>query len=127
MKVNKEEILGMYVALDHYIKQDHAKEWKQWEDQVAIIEGAAKKVSGVTTSVTIPPVANHTPLLSITWDVDKLKMTSKDLGARLRAGTPSIEVMSNGDNGINITVFMLKLGEEKIVAKRLQEELSKPA
>jgi uncharacterized pyridoxal phosphate-dependent enzyme len=33
MKVNKEEILGMYVALDNYIKRDHAKEWKQWEDR----------------------------------------------------------------------------------------------
>lgn len=127
MKVNKEEILGMYVALDNYIKRDHAKEWKQWEDQVAIIEGAAKKVPGVAATVSVPPVANHTPLLSVSWDVSKLKLTSKELASRLRAGSPSIEVMNNGDNGVNITVFMLKPGEEKIVARRLQEELSKPA
>jgi L-seryl-tRNA(Ser) seleniumtransferase len=127
MKVNKEEILGMYVALDNYIKRDHAKEWKQWEDQVAIIQGAAKKVPGVMATVSVPPVANHTPLLSVSWDVNKLKLTSKELGSRLRAGSPSIEVMSNGENGVNITVFMLKPGEEKIVARRLQEELSKPA
>jgi D-glucosaminate-6-phosphate ammonia-lyase len=78
-------------------------------------------------TVSVPPVANHTPLLSVSWDVNKLKLTSKELGSRLRAGSPSIEVMSNGENGVNITVFMLKPGEEKIVARRLQEELSKPA
>ncbi len=127
MKVNKEEILGMYVALDNYIKRDHAKEWKQWEGQVAIIESAVKKVPGVMATVSVPPVANHTPLLSVSWDVNKLKLTSKELGGRLRTGSPSIEVMSNGDNGVNITVFMLKPGEEKIVARRLQEELSKTA
>jgi uncharacterized pyridoxal phosphate-dependent enzyme len=124
MKVNKEEILGMYVALEHYIKQDHDKEWKQWEAQVAIIEQAAKKVDGVSTQVTVPPVANHTPLLNITWDVNKIKITSKELAGNLRKGNPSIEVMTSNDNGINITVFMLKPGEEKNVAKRVQQELS---
>lgn len=41
---------------------------------------------------------------------------------KLRNGSPSIEVMANG-SGINITVFMLQEGEEKIVAKRVREEL----
>jgi hypothetical protein len=26
----KEEIPGVYVALDKYIKEDHDKEWKAW-------------------------------------------------------------------------------------------------
>ena len=65
MKVNKEEVLGMYVALDKYVKQDHDKEWKDWESRIATIENAAKKVRGVTTEVTVPPIANHTPALRI--------------------------------------------------------------
>jgi len=125
MKVNKEEILGMYAALDHYIKRDHEKEWKYWEEQVAVIENAAKSVSGITTKVTIPPIANHTPLLNIAWDTSKIKGSSKDLQLALRNGTPSIETMQFSPNSINITVFMLKPGEDKIVAKRVQEELSK--
>jgi L-seryl-tRNA(Ser) seleniumtransferase len=123
MKVNKEEILGMYAALDRYVKQDHAKEWKMWEDQVAVIENAAKKVKGVTTQVTVPPIANHTPALSITWDQSVVKITRKDLQDKLRNGSPSIEVMGKGDNTINLTVFMLKPGQEKIVATRVAEEL----
>ena len=34
MKVNKEEVLGMLVALEMYLQKDHEKEWKLWEDQI---------------------------------------------------------------------------------------------
>ncbi len=33
MKVNKEEVIGMYVALEHYLAYDHDKEWKSWEEK----------------------------------------------------------------------------------------------
>lgn len=125
-KVNKEEILGMYVALDKYVNQDHDAEWKMWEDRVAVIENAAKKVDGVNVSVSVPPIANHTPKITISWDPNKLKITSNQLRKNLQDGSPSIEVMIE-PNAINITVFMLKNGEDKIVAKRVQEELAKAA
>ncbi|WP_216848899.1 aminotransferase class V-fold PLP-dependent enzyme [Pedobacter sp. L105] len=125
MKVNKEEILGMYAALDHYIKRDHKKEWQDWEERVALIGDEAKKVNGVTTTVTVPPIANHTPLLNIAWDISKIKITSQELQLALRNGSPSIETMQFSPNSINITVFMLRPGEEKIVAKRVHEELNK--
>lgn len=126
MKVNKEEILGMYVALDKYINTDHAAEWKMWEDRIALIANAAKKVQGVNTTIYVPPVANHTPTLTIAWDPAKLKITSRELLKNLQNGSPSVEVMT-GENSINITVFMLKKGEDKIVARRVQEELAKAA
>ena len=122
MKVNKEEILGMYVALEKYINQDHDAEWKMWESKIDSIKTAVNSIEGVTTEVSVPPIANHTPLLFIKWDESKVKTTNKDLMLKLRNGSPSIEVMANG-TGINITVFMLQEGEEKIVAKRVREEL----
>ena len=122
MKVNKEEILGMYVALEKYINQDHDAEWKMWESKIDSIKTAINSIEGVTTEVSVPPIANHTPLLFIKWDESKVKTSNKDLMLKLRNGSPSIEVMANG-TGINITVFMLQEGEEKIVAKRVREEL----
>lgn len=122
MKVNKEEILGMYVALEKYINQDHDAEWKMWESKIDTIVTSVNSIEGVTTEVSVPPIANHTPLLFIKWDESKVKTTNKDLMLKLRNGSPSIEVMAN-DTGINITVFMLQEGEEKIVAKRVREEL----
>ncbi len=126
MKVNKEEMLGMYAALDYYINQDHDKEWKMWEDRVAVISKAVSKVGGVNVDVTVPPISNHSPKMNISWAKDKTKLTRKSLGEKLREGSPSIEVISWGidDYSIDLTVFMLNPGQEKIVAKRLYEELS---
>lgn len=123
-KVNKEEILGMYVALDRYIQYDHAMEWKIWEQKIALIDKAVKNIPGVKTEVIIPPVANHLPSLHIAWDAQKVKVTRDQLGEKLRKGTPSIEVISwETENSIRLTVFMLKPEQEKIVAQRIREEL----
>ncbi len=124
MKVNKEEMIGMYVALDSYIKRDHDKEWKTWENRIATINNAVKSINGVTTEVTVPPIANHSPSLMIAWDNSKIKLTKESLGEKLRNGKPSIETVSwEKDNSIRLTVFMLKSGQEKIVAARIKEEL----
>ncbi|MDQ4139471.1 MAG: aminotransferase class V-fold PLP-dependent enzyme [Bacteroidota bacterium] len=125
MKVNKEEILGMYVALEKFVAQDHDKVWKQWEAGVTHIENAVKKVDGIITSVTAPPLGNHTPTLKIAWDQSKIKMKSTELQEKLRMGNPSIEVGDGQENNITVTVWMLKPGQEKIVATRLREELSR--
>lgn len=126
MKVNKEEIIGMYVALDIYVKRDHNKEWKMWEDRIAVINDAVKNISGVTTKIDIPPIANHSPSLEISWDSSKVKITRDAFADKLRQGSPSIEVVSwEKENSIRLTVFMLKPREEKIVASRIKEELVK--
>lgn len=124
MKVNKEEIIGMYVALDTYIKRDHEKEWKIWEDRIAVINNSVKTIPGVTTEIIVPPVANHSPSLMIAWDNNKIKLTKESLAEKLRNGKPSIETVSwEKDNSIRVTVFMLKPKQEKIVAARIKEEL----
>jgi L-seryl-tRNA(Ser) seleniumtransferase len=122
MKVNKEEILGMYVALEKYVNTDHDKEWKMWEDRIAVIDESVKRVNGITTEIKVPVVANHTPNLHITWDVDKVKLTTKDLQEKMRFGDPSIEIMGGSGNNVALSVFMLKPGQEKIIAERLYEE-----
>jgi L-seryl-tRNA(Ser) seleniumtransferase len=125
MKVNKEEILDMYVALEQFVNQDHDKVWEMWEDRVRVIENAVKQVKGVNTEVTVPPIANQTPTLEVSWNESLVRISREELQEKLREGNPSIEVMGRENNIINITVFMLKHGQEKVVAKRLQEELYK--
>src|SRR5690606_26464117 len=123
-KVNKEEILGMYVAMEEYVNRDHERDWKLWEARLAYIQKSIQNLEGVTTEVHIPPVANHNPSLIISWDPRKIKMEGKNLGEKLRHGQPSIETIDwEGENNIRITVFMLNKGEEKTVAKRIKEEL----
>lgn len=123
MKVNKEEIVGMYVALEHFMSMDHDKEFKMWEASIALIENAVKPVNGVTTRVFVPALGNITPTLEVSWDTSIIKMSAKDLQEKLRNGNPSIEVISQSENSINITVWVMRPGQEKIVAKRLKEVL----
>jgi L-seryl-tRNA(Ser) seleniumtransferase len=125
MKINKEEILGMYVALEHYLTYDHDKEWKEWEKRIAYIENTIKPINGVTTTVSVPPLGNITPTLKIAWDNSKIKIATKDLQDQLRKGDPSIEVGGGGENTFNVTAWMLKPGQEKIVARRIKEELTR--
>jgi uncharacterized pyridoxal phosphate-dependent enzyme len=127
MKINKEEILGMYVALERYISYDHDKEWKVWESGIAHIENAVKPINGITTKVTVPPLGNITPTLEISWDSTKIKLSGKDLQEKLRNGNPSIEIGGVQENKISVTVWVMKPGQEKIVAKRLKEEFSAAA
>lgn len=123
MKVNKEEILAMYIALENYVNSDHDKEMKSWSAKTFLIENAVKKIAGVRTEVYIPPIANRTPVLLINWDDSLIRLKSTELMEKLRAGSPSIEVMPGRNDGINVITNSMQNGQEKIVARRLHEEL----
>jgi len=127
-KVNKEEILAMYVALERHIKMDHVEEWKMWEDRMSIVISTIKNIKGVKTDVFIPEIANYTPTLNLSWDTGLIKMTGMELRERLWNGNPGIEVGGGGtmggkNIGIELSVWQLKPGQEKILANRLREEL----
>ncbi len=67
-KVNKEEVIGMLVALETYLKLDHAAEWKDWENRCQRIAEALKEFKDVKTEVRVPAIANAVPHLHIRWD-----------------------------------------------------------
>src|SRR5690606_30244463 len=65
MKVNKEEILGMLVAVELFLKRDHEAQWKVWEQQVQLIRETVMSVDGVKGEIHVPEIANHVPSLKI--------------------------------------------------------------
>jgi len=125
MKVNKEEIFGMYAALDRFVNLDHGKEWKMWEDRANVILNAVKKVNGVKAEIFVPPIANVTPTLRISWDQSLIKLTPREMTLNLRNGEPSIEAPKSINDAMILSVWMMQPGDEKIVARRFTEELIK--
>lgn len=125
MKVNKEEVLGMLVALELFLNRDHEKQWKEWEKQTQLIHDAAVSVPGVKAEIHVPEIANHVPALRISWN-NSIKATPPEIREALRNGHPSIETMG-GKETIDITTWMMIPGEERIVAKRLKELLETAA
>ena len=122
MKVNKEEVLGMMVALEMYLHKDHEKEWELWESQIKLISDSALSVGGVKTEIHVPPHANHVPSLRIKWDEKLVKISPEDARKKLMEGHPAISTVGNKEM-IGITTWMMEPGQERIVAKRLKEVL----
>ncbi len=123
-KVGKEEIVGMVKALELYLAEDHDALNAEWQRRLDVISTAVKAVPGVDTSFHVPDVANHVPHMTITWDAKHVNATPKDISAALKAGKPSI-VISAAEKGpgLSMNSFMLKPGEEKLIATALTQAL----
>ena len=123
MKVNKEEMLGMLVALELFLAKDHALESREFERRAEAIRSSATTVPGVKAEVFVPEIANHVPHVRISWDGADEGTAAAAVNA-MRDGEPSIAIRSEG-NGLVVGVWMLQPGEEKIVARRLRQVLEK--
>ncbi len=129
-KVGREEMIGMLAAVEDWTKRDHAAEWKRW---MGWIDTMAKKVSGISgiqTKVIEPTVLNNrTPVLSVIWDPAKLNVTSFEIAEELGRNKPRVALAAKNEPGgatsVSITTGQMQPGEEKIVADRLYEVLSK--
>jgi uncharacterized pyridoxal phosphate-dependent enzyme len=122
MKVNKEEMLGMLVALQLFVEKDHAAEQREFEKRAEIVRTSAVSVPGVQAEIFVPEVANHVPHVRISWDAAAKRLTPDDVVKALLAGEPSISVRAE-EQRLVVGVWMMRRGEEKVVAKRLREVL----
>jgi len=125
MKVNKEEMLGLLVALQMFVEKDHARERREYDRRAEAIRASAAAVPGVTAEVFVPEVANHVPHIRVTWaGADESAATAAV--AAMRDGEPSIGIRSEG-NALVLGVWMMRPGEEKLVGRRLRQVLEKKA
>jgi L-seryl-tRNA(Ser) seleniumtransferase len=123
-KVNKEELIGMLVALELFLARDHAAVWKEWEARAARITQALAEFKDVRTEVQVPAIANAVPHLHIRWDFEQRKLTPSQMADRLRDGEPSIEVVPGSRRELVIGVWMMQSGDDAVVAERLRQVLA---
>jgi uncharacterized pyridoxal phosphate-dependent enzyme len=124
MKVNKEEMFGMYAALKSYLERDHKKEWEEWLSRISKIGNQLKTLPGIKTETSVDPgPSNAFPSLNVTWDPGKIKINAKDVVTQLKAGTPSI-VANSKENTLTIGVVLLRPDQVSVVAARVKEILS---
>lgn len=119
-KVGKEEIVGMVKALESYLKEDHDALNKEWWRRLDAISAQITRVAGVSTSFSVPDIANHVPHMAISWDPRKISLSAHDASHALRSGKPSI-VLGSSEQGLSMNSFMLEQGEEKIIADQLTQ------
>ncbi len=132
-KVGREEMMGMLAAVEGWLSYDHDAKWKRWLSYLDTISKAVTKIDGVTTTVKEPEdLSNHSPVLSVSWDSEKLNVTGEEIAEELGRTKPRIAVGSNGVRGyekgttsVNITTGQMQPGEDKVVAQRLAEVLGR--
>jgi uncharacterized pyridoxal phosphate-dependent enzyme len=123
MKVNKEEMFGMYAALKAYLERDHKKEWQDWLDRAKHISTQLETVQTVKTETVVDPgPANAFPSLKVTWDESRIKIKPEQVVAALKSGTPSI-VANGGKGHLTVGVVLLRPDQVDIVAGRVKEIL----
>lgn len=135
-KVGREEIIGMLTAVEMWMKRDHAAEQKLWTSWAEHIAERVKKISGVQTEIRQPTgLSNHFPTLHVSWDLSSIPLKGYEVEQLLWDGEPRIAVSGAGSflpfppnekPNISIITSQLQAGEEKIVADRIFEVLSKP-
>jgi uncharacterized pyridoxal phosphate-dependent enzyme len=126
MKVNKEEMVGMLAALELFVSKDHARDEREYERRADEIRRSAISVPGVKAEIFVPEVANHVPHVRVTWDPASKPLKAAGVVRAMQEGEPSIAIRSEGESLV-IGVWMMQPGEEKIVARRLRQELEKQA
>jgi uncharacterized pyridoxal phosphate-dependent enzyme len=125
MKVNKEEILAMLVALEIYLQTDHEAERREFDARAEAVRAAAVSVPGVEAEIFVPEVANHVPHVRVAWDEQQVGVSVDQVIAGLRDGEPSIRVRPGRE--VVVGVWMMRPGEHTVVARRLREELQRRA
>ena len=123
-KVNKEEIVGMLLALELFLNRDHDAVWKEWEARCSRITKALAEFKDVRTEVNVPAIANAVPHLQVSWDYGKRKLNPTQMADKLREGEPSIEVVPGSRQQLVIGVWMMQPGDETIVGNRIHQILA---
>jgi L-seryl-tRNA(Ser) seleniumtransferase len=126
-KVGKEEMMGLLVAVEEYVRRDHEADIRLWRGFMESVARDLHGISTVTAEVYVPGPGGHpVPYLRVQWDQNRLNLEYADCAQQLRDGEPSIEVNA-GDDGLSLASYNLYPGEERIVGFRLRGILRQTA
>jgi uncharacterized pyridoxal phosphate-dependent enzyme len=132
-KVNREEIVGLVVALEQYVKMDHDAVMTKWTKRSRYIVDQLRGVPGMSAELRMTSQGYANAVLI--WDKNVIPISEKDAAERLRMGEPRMvftqsKLASETIAYPTLVPGSLKDGEEVIVAKRLKQfftaEASKP-
>ncbi len=123
MKVNKEELVAMWIAVERFMESDYDKEYETWKTQVDWLKGQLSSIEGLAAESIIPQSPNTVPTLQLTLESDRFSSTGYELQKALLEGSPSVAVARPREDGFNLTTWMMKPQYLATVAIRVKEEL----
>jgi len=126
MKVGKEEIIGLMVALERFAKADHVAETARWNARARRVVERLQGIRGLTAAYALNTAGYGDA--DLTWDEREIALDRDSLRRVLTGGPPRVEleVIITQDAGTTTwhataRTRVLRDGEELLVAKRLRE------
>ena len=100
MKVGREEIVSMVVAVESWVKRDHGAVSADWIARLTLIANRVNKIPGVVTTVRPEQESrnNRASNLTIRWESQKLAITGTEVARILDTTEPRIVVA--GSTGV---------------------------
>lgn len=126
MKVAKEEIIGLIVALERYLKTDHTADMERWNARARRIVDRLQGIAGLKATYALNTAGYGDADLA--WDEKDIPLNRDSLRRELTNGSPRVEleVIVTQDQGTTTwhataRTRVLRDGEELLVALRLRE------
>jgi D-glucosaminate-6-phosphate ammonia-lyase len=127
MKVGKEEIIGLLVALQRYVREDRQAEREAWNARVSLIVQGLADQCGVTTEIIGAfSKSGSVPYAVIRLDESRIGRTAYQVLELLQKGEPRVYLNEERAwNGCIVVNPMTLLDEEvPVVVRRLRETIS---
>lgn len=125
MKVNKEEMVALWIAVERFMKMDYDAEYAKWQTQIDWLDSQLGTLDGVSTESFIPQSPNTVPTLKVSLATNAFDASGYEIQKALMEGAPSVAVARPREDGFNITTWMLQPEHLATVALRVKEELVK--
>lgn len=119
MKLDRQEIVAVVVALHEWMTMDHRARFESYERRVRNLQRELEGTPNIELTLQGSPVTG----LNVTVDEKSLGKATAEIVNSLREGTPSIRVRSQA-NTITISAVTITDGDEMIIAHRLKHLLS---
>ena len=130
-KLDRHEIIGTVAAVKRWVTMNHEERLAEYEQRSRTIVKAVQGVPGARVELIDNVVGNQPFGVRLEIDEDVVGMSLDDLVEELKQGDPPIWTRVNppyvpgGTGGINLSIFGLNPGEEKIVGERIAALLKK--
>ena len=119
-KVDRQEMMGVVAAVQNWLTMDHETRLSNIEEQSTTLINILSKCPYIEATM-IDNTIGHQPF-GVKISIKNHKLNVHDLVNLLKNGSPSIWTRVVGENDfIEIHMFGLKAGEEKIVGEKIVE------
>ena len=118
MKVGKEEIVGLIVALERYQRLDHEAERVAWQRKAEYI---AENLQGISGFEATAQIDGPLPYVQLGWDEATIPLSATEARETLKRRESRRVAISSLFGGNRVQTRCMRDGEEVLVARYLRE------